>query len=273
MAKAFATVGGNRYVRQWKSSPEKAHKHKEITLRPERPFTGVSGPSGIKKRSQKSLFGGLQKSPREYPKKSQKYPQIGVFLNFFGYFRGLSCRPPKRLFLRLFGIFWDSCKWSLGSQKYPQNWTWETPPLKILYALYFAGKNDTSMKNSGPETPRLPLKFLMWVFFMCCFRSLENGHLFPLRLRATEPRDGPTRNFHEKYRKNTPRPEILDSQNLPRKYRKNTPKTPKMTVLGIFFSIFLVFWGYFLGVPKFRPGGYFFGIFCGNSGSGHLGAL
>ena len=54
---------------------------------------------------------------------------------------------------------------------------------------------------------------------------------------------------------------------IPRKYRKNTPKIPKMTVFGI-FSVFL---GYFLGVPKFRLGGYFFGIFCGNSGSGHLG--
>ena len=83
----------------------------------------------------------------------------------------------------------------------------------------------------------------------------------------------PDPEFHEKYRKNTPRPEILDSQNfprkIPRKHRKNTPKIPKMTVFGIFS----VFCGYFLGGPKFRPGGYFFAIFCGNSGSGHLGAL
>ena len=90
---------------------------------------------------------------------------------------------------------------------------------------------------------------------------------------ATEPRDGPTRNFHEKYRKNTPGPEILDSQNLPPKYpentEKNTPKIPKMRNFGIFS----VFWGYFLGVPEFRAEGYFFGIFRGNSGSGHVGAL
>ena len=39
------------------------------------------------------------------------------------------------------------------------------------------------------------------------------------------------------------------------------------------FGIFSVFFGYFLGVPQFRPGGYFFGIFRGNSGSGHFGAL
>ena len=56
---------------------------------------------------------------------------------------------------------------------------------------------------------------------------------------------------------------------IARKYRKNTPKIPKMTV----FSLFSVFLGHFLGVPKFRPAGYFFGIFGGNSGSGHLGAL
>ena len=85
---------------------------------------------------------------------------------------------------------------------------------------------------------------------------------------ATEPRNGPTRNFHERYRKNTPRPEILEPQEntpkIPRKYRKNTPKIPKMHIFGI-FSVFL---GYFLGVPELRPGGYFFGIFRGNSGVG-----
>ena len=44
-----------------------------------------------------------------------------VFFDFFGYFRGLFCRPPKRLFSRLFWDFGpegpgDSCKWALGSQ-------------------------------------------------------------------------------------------------------------------------------------------------------------
>ena len=42
----------------------------------------------------------------------------------------------------------------------PQNWTLDPPlpdpktprSLKSLYALYFAGRNDTSIKNSGPET-------------------------------------------------------------------------------------------------------------------------
>ena len=46
------------------------------------------------------------------------------------------------------------------------------------------GKNDTSMKSSGPETslprPGLPLKFFMWVFFLCAFLLpiplLENAY-------------------------------------------------------------------------------------------------
>ena len=56
------------------------------------------------------------------------------------------------------------------------------------------------------------------------FLALEQ----PLRTPrpATEPQNGPTRNFREKYRKNTSRPEILDSQNLPPKYPENTEKIP-----------------------------------------------
>ena len=78
-------------------------------MRPERPFTGVSGPSGseIAKSLNKSLPVGLQKSPRKYLK-SQKIPQIGllgVFSDLFGCFLGLFCRPPpKRLLFRLFAI-------------------------------------------------------------------------------------------------------------------------------------------------------------------------
>ena len=60
---------------------------------------------------------------------------------------------------------------------------------------------------------------------------------------ATEPRDGPSRNFHEKYRKNTPRAEILEPQ-------ENTEKIPKKYQK----CVFLVFWGYFFGI---------FGVFWG----------
>ena len=79
---------------------------------------------------------------------------------------------------------------------------------------------------------------------------------------ATEPRNGPTRNFHEKYRKNTPRPEILDS----RIYPQNTPKIPKKypqntknAHFWYFFGIFGVFsWGSRISAP-----GVFFQYFWG----------
>ena len=99
-----------------------------LSLRSERPFTGVSGPSGpkIAKKSQKESFWGSAKKSPKIPEKVKKYTQnwtlLGVFFDFFGYFRGLFCGPPKRLFLRLFCDFGpggpgDSCKWSLGSQR------------------------------------------------------------------------------------------------------------------------------------------------------------
>ena len=99
-----------------------------FNLRPEPPFTGVSGPSGPQtaKSLKKGLFGGLEKSLKKYPKKSKNTEKIpkkirkSVFLDFFGYFLRLFSRP-KRPFLRLFCGFGpggpgDSCKWRLGSQ-------------------------------------------------------------------------------------------------------------------------------------------------------------
>ena len=69
---------------------------------------------------------------------------------------------------------------------------------------------------------------------------------------------GPIRNFHEKYRKKYPQAEILEPQ-------ENTPqKIPKMA--GYFGG---KFWG--SGISGL--GAFLFGIFRGNSGSGHLGAL
>ena len=62
----------------------------------------------------------------------------------------------------------------------------------------------------------------------------------------------------------------------PRKYPKNTEKIPKMRIfgiLGVFFRYFQGILGVNSGSPEFRAGGYFFGIFRGNSGSGHFGAL
>ena len=62
---------------------------------------------------------------------------------------------------------------------------------------------------------------------------------------ATEPRSGPTWNFHEKYRKNTPRAEILEPQ-------ENTPKIAKKYQKYAFWywyfrGVFSVFSGYFGG--------------------------
>ena len=77
-------------------------------LRPEPPFTGVSRPSGpkITKKSQKRSFRGSgeksQKISENVTKKTKKVRKYAV-LDFFGYFGGLFCRPPKRP-LRL---FWD----------------------------------------------------------------------------------------------------------------------------------------------------------------------
>ena len=76
------------------------------------------------KKVSKRVFLGVCKKVPENIRKSRKIPekvQFRVFFDFFGYFRGLFCRPPKRLFLRLFWDFGpggpgDSCKWSLGLQ-------------------------------------------------------------------------------------------------------------------------------------------------------------
>ena len=59
------------------------------------------GARNRKKVSKKGLFlwGGPQKSPKKYPKKSQKIPIFGpfwVFFDFFGYFLGLFCGPPHK---------------------------------------------------------------------------------------------------------------------------------------------------------------------------------
>ena len=74
---------------------------------------------------------------------------------------------------------------------------------------------------------------------------------------------GPTRNFHEKYRKKIP-PEARNA-GLPEFI--HPPNTPKIAPILGFSGVFS---GYF---QNFGLGGDFFGIFRGNSGSGHLGAL
>ena len=99
-----------------------------LPLRAERPCTGVyrlSGPKSLK-RSQRESFCALQRSPRNYPRgqKIHQKPNFVYVLTSSGFFRGLFCRPPKGLCLRLFlrfgpGGSGDSCKWSLRSQPLP----------------------------------------------------------------------------------------------------------------------------------------------------------
>ena len=77
-----------------------------FVLRPEPPFTGVSGPSGpeIAKKSQKGLLGGRQKSPKKYPKKS-KNTNFRTFLGIFRLFRvffGTFLPAPRNTFFEIF---------------------------------------------------------------------------------------------------------------------------------------------------------------------------
>ena len=101
--------------------------YRAILLRPEPPFTGVSGPSGpeIAKKSQKRSFWGSAEKSQKIPGQS-KNTDFRTFLGIFRFFRvfsGTFLRTPKRTFLRLFCDFGpggsgDSCKWRLGAQRY-----------------------------------------------------------------------------------------------------------------------------------------------------------
>ena len=76
------------------------------------------------------------------------------------------------------------------------------------------------------------------VFFWKIGRKLCHQDLRTPR-PASEPRDGQTRTFHKKYRKNTPRAEILE-------HPQNTATRPKTGVFGI-LGYFLALSGYFGG--------------------------
>ena len=71
-------------------------------LRPEPPFTGVSGPSGpeIAKKSQKRSFGGSAEKSQKIPEKVKKYDfrTFGYFLTSSGIFWDFFADPPKDLF-------------------------------------------------------------------------------------------------------------------------------------------------------------------------------
>ena len=77
-----------------------------------------------RKKVSKRVFLGVCRKVSKNTRKSLKTSIFGhfwVFLDFFRYFWGLFCGPPKRPFLRLFCDFGpggsgDSCEWRLGSQ-------------------------------------------------------------------------------------------------------------------------------------------------------------
>ena len=74
----------------------------------------------------------------------------------------------------------------------------------------------------------------------------EKDHPLPLRTPrpATEPRNGLTRNFHEKYEKIPPGSKFWTH----RIYPQNTPKIPKKYPPKYQKCAFLVFFRYFLGI-------------------------
>ena len=83
---------------------------KKQELRREAPFTGVSGGGGglraqNRKKISKKVFLGVRRKVSKKTRKSLKIPIVGplwVFLDIFGSFLGLFCRPAKRPFLRFF---------------------------------------------------------------------------------------------------------------------------------------------------------------------------
>ena len=77
-----------------------------LSLRPERPFTGVSGPSGpgIPKKSQKECFWGSAKKSPKIPEKVERYPKcpiLGIF-RLFQVFSGTFLQTPKNTLFETF---------------------------------------------------------------------------------------------------------------------------------------------------------------------------
>ena len=77
---------------------------------PSRHLQESPGPPGPKsqKSLKKSLFGGLQKSPQKYPKKSEttpKSPSLGI-VGLFRVFSGTFLQTPKKTLFETFLRFW-----------------------------------------------------------------------------------------------------------------------------------------------------------------------
>ena len=144
-----------------------------------------SEPEIPKKSRKESFWGGLQKSPRKYPKKSNKFPKnpnlgiLGVFFDFFGYFRGLFCRPPKRLLSRL---FWDKSgargpgatpvNGSLGSQGKSHWFCAKSCPSRVVTGEHSQEKPFRTKNSTAPESVgyfAVAVVFSICTVFLCDF--------------------------------------------------------------------------------------------------------
>ena len=98
----------------------------------------------------------------------------------------------------------------------------------------------------------------------CPARAARRNLCQEQRLRtprpATEPRHGPTRNFHKKYRKNTPRAKILEPQQNTEKIPKKYPKCEFWVFLG-YFSVFSGYFGCKFRESRISGRGVFFRYF------------
>ena len=94
----------------WKPAPQKPFWEpfsEPLFCDPSDHLQKSPGPAGPKsqKSLEKSLFGGLQKSPRKYPKKSQQNLDFfGCFSTFSGIFGDFFADPQKDSFRDFFGI-------------------------------------------------------------------------------------------------------------------------------------------------------------------------
>ena len=121
----------------------------------------------------------------------------------------------------------------------------------------WVGPKQTGTGNRIPIfEPNFPLHFGCLCSRLCVYFTVKTPSAFknaPTCYRA--PR-WPDPEFHEKYRKNTPRAEILEPQENTPKYRKNT-KNAHFWYFGAIFSVFSGYFGVISGSPEFRAGGIF----------------
>ena len=212
----------------WVSSTEqKPHKPQN---RPKIPARHTNSP----------YMAGDRKNTLKIP---EKYPENTNFV-FFEYSRGyLKGYFGESHVLYVGGYFCTSlaflfCSWSRGCQ-------WWVYRVGILWGFGVEVPATEHYKNRDLKAG--------WCFCMVLLCGYWNFVCFTIHksllcLRtprpATEPRDGPTRNFNEQRSKNTPRPEVLDSQNLPQitpKIPKKYPQNTKNAHFGYFFGIVGVF--------------------------------